>query len=258
MNNTRPGLRILEGPAAVAASAAGEFRARAYAAYGQGKIFTCALSGGTTPQLMYQDLSNQADVDPFPAGFWDSVHFFWGDERDVPPDNPASNYRAAQEMLLDRIAIPANNIHRIMPERGGAINAAEEYEAELKSFFSLEGGEIPRFDLIFLGMGEDGHTASIFPFSNVAHEAFRLASAPYVEKLGAFRITLTLPVINNAACVVFLIAGAEKADAVRQVLGDAFLSERLPAQLIRLKRGELIWLLDRAAASKLPPASQFS
>ena len=237
----------------MAAAAATAFRARAFKAFRRGKLFVCALSGGSTPTSMYRELNVQQSTEPFPTGFWESVHFFWGDERDVPPDHPESNYRVAREMLLNWVALPESNIHRILSERGGAIKAAEEYEAELRRFFSLTGKEIPRFDLIYLGIGADGHTASIFPLSSVVHETDRLVSALWVEKLNAFRITLTLPVINNAACVIFLVTGLEKAEAVRQVLGGHQLPECLPAQLVKPRSGELLWLLDRAAASKLSP-----
>jgi len=251
MNGSKPDLRILETPASVAAVAAEEFRKRTFDAYRRGQPVAFALSGGTTPQLMFRKLCSWSVERPLPAGFWNFTHVFWGDERDVPPDSPASNYRAAREGLLDRIEIPTGNIHRIMPERNGAVKAAEDYEAELRTFFSLRKGEIPRFDLVFLGMGEDGHTASIFPYSDVVHENTRLVSAPWVAKLNAFRITLTPPVINNAACVIFLVIGAEKADAVRLVLEGPHMPEQFPAQIVNPKSGKLIWLLDRAAASKL-------
>lgn len=251
MDRIKPELRILEGPAAVAAAAAEEFRARVFAAYRRENFFACALSGGTTPQLMFRELARRAGESPIPAGFWNHIHLFWGDERDVPPDNPSSNYRAAREALLETIEIPACNIHRIMPERGGAVKAAEEYETELKTFFSLSKGGIPRFDLVFLGMGEDGHTASIFPASAALNENVRLVSAPWVAKLNAFRITLTPPAINNAACIIFLVTGAEKAGAVQQVLEGSYMPEQLPAQIVNPKSGKLIWLLDRAAASQI-------
>jgi 6-phosphogluconolactonase len=251
MGNIKPELHILDSPAAVATVAAKEFRAQIIDAYGHGKVFSCALSGGTTPLLMFRELGNEGGERPLPAGIWNLTHLFWGDERDVSPDDPASNYRSAREALLERIEIPASNIHRIRPEKGAAVKAAEEYEAELRAFFSLGQGEIPRFDLVFLGMGEDGHTASIFPASDIVHESARLVSAPWVPKLNAFRITLTPPVINNAACIIFLVTGAGKAAAVQQVLEGPYTPEQYPAQIVRPKSGKLIWLLDRAAASML-------
>jgi 6-phosphogluconolactonase len=256
MDSVRPELRLLDGPAAVAAAAAVEFRAQIQGAYRRGKVFSCALSGGTTPQLMFHELGSEAGKHLLPSGIWGLTHFFWGDERDVPPDDPASNYRSAREALLDRIGIPPGNIHRIMPEKESAVIAAEEYEVEIRGFFSLSKGELPRFDLVFLGMGEDGHTASIFPYSDVVHENSRLVSAPWVPKLNAFRVTLTPPVINNAACIIVLVTGAAKAEAVKQVLQGPYLPEQFPAQIVRPESGRLIWILDRAAASKLSDRSQ--
>jgi 6-phosphogluconolactonase len=251
MDGIRPELRILDGPAAVASAAAREFRMQIVDAYARGKVFSCALSGGITPQLMFQQLGNEMGSQARPAGIWGLAHFFWVDERDVPPDNPANNYRAVRESLLDRIEIPAGNIHRITTEKGDAMKAAEEYEAELRAFFSLNEGEIPRFDLVFLGLGEDGHTASIFPSSEVVNESNRLVSSPWVPKANAFRITLTPPVINNAARIIFLVTGLGKAEAVQRVLEGRFAPEQYPAQIVRPTSGRLIWMLDRAAASKL-------
>jgi 6-phosphogluconolactonase len=255
MDSFKPELRVFEGIGEVAAAAAGEFRARGFDACKDRRSFTCALSGGTTPQSMFRELAGQSREGLFPLGFWNNTHIFWGDERDVPPDNAASNYRAAREALLDHIDIPAGNIHRMAPERGGAIAAAEEYEAELKAFFSLGKGATPQIDLFFLGIGEDGHTASIFPSSDVLYENTRLVFAPWVGKLNAFRITLTPRVINNSLCSIFMVTGAEKAETVRQVLEGPYMPERFPAQIVRPKSGRLIWLLDRAAASQLSHTS---
>jgi len=254
MSSFKPDLRVFDGISEAAAAAAAEFRMRLFEAYRKGRPFACALSGGTTPQSMFRNLVVQAEERPFPPGFWNNTHIFWGDERDVPPDSAASNYRAARETLLDHIEIPASNIHRVMPELGGAAKAANAYEAELKAFFALEKGRFPRFDLVFLGMGEDGHTASIFPSSEILHEKTRLVAAPWVAKINAFRITLTPPVINNSACTIFLIAGDEKAGAVQKVLEGPYLPEQYPAQIVRPESGELIWMFDRAAASLLTTA----
>jgi 6-phosphogluconolactonase len=247
-------LHIFGSPAEVAAAAAGEFCRRAESRMRAGKPFSCALSGGTTPLQMFEMLGNRALQGLFPTGFWDAVHFFWSDERDVPPDHPDSNYCAARETLFNRIPLSPNNVHRIVPEKGGAVRAAEEYEAELRKFFSISEGDFPRFDLIFLGMGADGHTASIFPGSDAVYERSRLVCAPWVQKLESYRVTLTPPVINNAACTIILVTGMEKADTIRRVLEGPCIPGQLPAQLITPKSGDLLWLLDCAAASKLAAA----
>jgi 6-phosphogluconolactonase len=186
-----------------------------------------------------------------PAGFWNRVHFFWGDERDVPPTHPDSNYRLARETLLDKIGIPENNIHPIRPESGSPSVAAVSYENELRRFFALQPGEIPRLDLIFLGMGDDGHVASLFPHSEALNEKTHLVAAPWVAKFNSYRITLTLPVLNNAECVVFMIQGSSKAETLNRVLTGAWCPDQLPAQAVRPRAGELLWLLDSAAAVRL-------
>jgi 6-phosphogluconolactonase len=252
MSHTAFSLRVFADTGSLAAAAAEEFCGRVIHARDQGNIFSCALSGGSTPRILFRQLSDPGVLARLPAGFWNSVHFFWGDERDVPPDHPDNNYRVAQETLLARIEIPARNIHRIRPESGGALKAAAEYEMELKRFFGIQEGKLPRFDLIFLGMGDDGHTASLFPYSDAAKDRTHLVAAPWIEKLHSFRITLTLPVINNAACIIFLISGQSKADILCQVLRQGWVPELLPAQAVRPNTGELLWLVDRAAASKLP------
>ena len=197
---------------------------------------TVALSGGSTPKLLYQLLADPTE--PFREQVpWPKIHFFWSDERHVPPDHPESNYRMANEALLAHVPVTRDNVHRILSENPNAAEAAEQYEAEVP----------PRFDLILLGLGSDGHTASIFPGSEVLHETKRLVAAPYVEKLKAYRITMTLPLINNAASVVFLVSGADKAEIVREVLRGP---KRYPAQEVK-PANELVWMLDRAAAGKL-------
>ena len=202
--------------------------------------FAVALAGGSTPRGMYSLLVG-ARLD------WEQVHFFWGDERCVPPDDPDSDFRMANETLLSHIPVPAGNIHRILGEHP-AEEAAWEYEHELTAFFD-EG--IPCFDLVLLGLGNDGHTASLFPGAPALHETTRRAVAvshdspppPLVD-----RVTLTPPVFKAAAEVLFLVAGAEKAERLEQVLHGPYLPDLLPAQLIRPVNGRLRWLVDRAAA----------
>ena len=222
-------LQILETPEDLARAAAELFVQRA--------VSTVALSGGSTPKLLYHLLADPNE--PFHAQVpWSKIHFFWTDERHVPPDHPDSNYRMAHEAMLAHVPVTTDNVHRIMSENPNAAEAAEQYEQVVPA----------RLDLLLLGLGTDGHTASIFPGSEAVHERERLVAAPWVEKLNCYRITMTLPLINNAASVAFLVSGAEKAEIVREVLRGP---KRYPAQEVRPVAGELRWVLDREAASKL-------
>jgi 6-phosphogluconolactonase len=206
--------------------------------------FTVALSGGSTPKALYARLALPAYAEQIP---WHRVHLFWGDERSVPPDHPESNYRMVQESLLSKINIPAEHVHRIAGEKEPKV-AVAEYEAELKRFFKLAGGALPRFDLIFLGLGEDGHTASLFPGSEALNDSEHLVAAAYVEKLKAHRLTLTLPVLNEAVEVVFLIAGASKAGIVKELLGRQESAMSYPAAKIQPRNGKLIWMITADTA----------
>lgn len=215
--------------------------AEAIAARGQ---FTVALSGGSTPRAAYALLAAE-EVD------WPRVHVFWGDERCVPPDHLDSNYRLAREALLDKVPIPAENIHCIR----GEINpeeAAADYERTLRSFFARHPEEpTPCFDLILLGMGEDGHTASLFPGTAALNEQTRWVVAHYVDKLRAWRVTLTPVVINAAAHVTFIVSGAGKAERLREVLTGPYRPDTLPSQIVRPTDGRLLWLTDAAVAGLL-------
>ena len=202
---------------------------------------TVALSGGSTPKLMFQILADQFRDDVS----WDRTHVFWSDERHVPPDDPESNYRLAHEALLSHVPVVAENVHRIRSENPNAAAAAAEYE---QTIVEVTKQTLPRLDLIFLGLGTDGHTASIFPGSEVLHETTRLVAAPYVEKFKSHRITMTLPLINNGSSVVFLVSGAEKAEIVKEVLEG---ENNYPAQAVKPTQGELIWMLDKEAAAYL-------
>jgi 6-phosphogluconolactonase len=244
-------IRVYANPLMLAKSAAEEFFERALQSHANGKIFSCALSGGSTPSHLFEYMSDQATLARLPAGFWNAVHFFWSDERDAPSNHPDSNYRLAREILLSKIDIPDANIHPMHSKCDSAAAAATAYESELKRFFALLPEDAPRLDLIFLGLGDDGHTASLFPHSEALNEKTRLVSAPWVEKINSYRITLTLPAINNAACIAFLIQGIGKADIVRRVLTEDPSPDKLPAQMIQPNTGELLWLLDHAAAAKL-------
>ena len=229
-------LKILETPQDLARAAAQLFVAKSSEAVAQRGLATIGLSGGSTPRLLYQLLADPNE--PFREQVpWPSIHFFWTDERHVPPDHPESNYRMAKEAMLSKVPVARENVQRVMSENPNAEEAAEDYEKKVMS--------TPRFDLILLGLGTDGHTASIFPESEVLLETKRLVAAPWVEKLKSYRITMTLPLINNAALVVFLVSGAEKAEIVKEVLRGP---KRYPAQEVE---GEVMWMLDREAAGKL-------
>jgi len=235
-------IRILNAPQELFQAAAAEFIALASTAIRDHRKFTVALSGGSTPKSLYSVLARSA----LP---WDKIFFFWSDERHVPPDHPESNYRMAKEALLSKVPVPPKNIFRVRAEEKDANVVAKDYEEALRSFFGLRPGEFPRFDLILLGLGPDGHTASLFPNTAALNETKLLVVANWVEKFKANRITFTYPVLNNAACVIFLVSGADKADMVRTVLEDG--RADLPSQRVHPVNGRLLWLLDKGAASKL-------
>ena len=262
-------LKVFRDPAAVARAAAQHFVNL--------KPRSVALSGGSTPRVLYELLADPQE--PFRDQIaWNETHFFFSDERHVPPHHPDSNFRMVNEALFSRVPVPAQNVHRVLAENPNAERVAEDYEADLREFFGggissrsvVEGVAdrspaegIPAFDLILLGLGEDGHTASIFPGSEVLHETKRLVVAPWVEKFNAYRITMTLPVLNNAKSVVFLVTGASKAEILREVIEtqtkpdtkpDTRSSEKkasevlYPAQAISPTSGAVTWLVDEAAA----------
>ncbi len=206
--------------------------------------FAVALSGGTTPRRTYELLAEPAFAERVA---WPLVHVFWGDERCVPLDDPLSNARLAREAWLDKVPIPVAQIHPIDCQANPA-NAARQYEGELHRLF--RGGP-PRFDLILLGLGDNGHTASLFPGSRALEDQERWTAEVYVAEQDLYRVTLTLPVLNRAAVVAFLVAGAAKAAVVREVIEGPRDPQRLPAQLIQPRAGELHWLLDKAAAASL-------
>jgi 6-phosphogluconolactonase len=207
--------------------------------------FSVALAGGSTPKRIYEllaaeDLSRELD--------WSQVHIFFGDERCVPPDNAESNYRMANEALLSRVALPEQNVHRMRGE-GDAVANARLYEDELRGYF--DGDSWPKFDLVMLGMGDDGHTASLFPETSALDVRTAWVTANWVEKFDTFRITLTAPAINHARHVMFVVTGASKAARLEEVLYGAREPHRLPSQLIQPHEGLLAWFLDEAAAKQL-------
>jgi 6-phosphogluconolactonase len=232
-------------------AAADEFVRCAREALAARDRFTVALSGGSTPRRLYQLLaakSFRSQVD------WNRVEVFWGDERCVPPDHADSNYHMAREAMLSHLSIPAEHIHRIEAERSDREAAARDYEAVLAGVFGVSAGaEPPSLDLVLLGMGPDGHTASLFPHTKALDETTRWVVANHVPQLNTDRLTLTLPILNRAREVLFLVAGADKAERWAEVLGPSFAgAPHLPAQLIRPALA-LKWFVDFAAASRLLP-----
>jgi 6-phosphogluconolactonase len=209
-----------------------------------------AISGGNTPKAAFQLLAdpNQPWRSRMP---WDNLDIYWVDERAVPPDAAESNYRMTREALLDHVPLRPEQIHRIEGELDPEL-AANRYESELRNTFRLEGAESPRFDLVALGMGDDGHTASLFPHTEAIHEVTRLVTANHVPQKDTWRITLTWPVIDHASSVFFLIAGQDKAAVLKEVLTGPRDPERLPSQLIWPASGILTLILDKAAAALLP------
>jgi 6-phosphogluconolactonase len=242
-----PQIEILPDVRQLAERAAGYCLRRMEERLGSAERFTLVLAGGSTPKKMYACLAAEK-ID------WRRVHFFWGDERCVPPEAAESNYGMAQETLFRQLPLPPENIHRMAGEKP-AQEAAHLYEEDLQGFF---GKGLPRFDLILLGLGTDGHTASLFPGSSALRAGRRWAvpvehtipPPPLVE-----RVTLTLPVLNAAAEVLFLVAGADKADILAEVLEGPYQPRRYPAQGVRPANGGLLWLAEAAAAEKLIRAS---
>ena len=210
--------------------------------------FVVALAGGSTPRALYQLLASDKFRNLID---WTKVFFFFGDERNVLPDDGESNFRMANESLLEPLNVSAENIFRWQTEIGNAEEIATDYEQKIKDFFGLNAGELPRFDLILLGMGDDGHTASLFPETVALNETSKIAAANRVEKLDATRLTLTFPAINNAANVIFLISGEKKADVLRAVLTGDVQPEKLPSQSVKPRNGVLFWILDEDAARNL-------
>jgi 6-phosphogluconolactonase len=244
-------VRRLTTPQDLFQAAAEEVIGAATAAVAKRGQFTIALSGGSTPKSLYTLIAANADAN-LP---WAQMFFFWGDERHVPPTDPDSNYRMAQESLLSKVPVPPANIFRIPTEKPDASAVADAYEQTLRKFFGLPSGEFPRFDLILLGMGPDGHTASLFPETAALQEKSRLVVANWVEKLNTSRITLTLPVLNAGRRVAFLVSGADKAAVLHEVLEGKDPGEKYPSKLVRPSDGKLVWFVDKAAASELSPST---
>jgi len=242
----KPDIRIFKDVEDLSRAAANLFIEQAAKSINERDRFLVALNGGNTPMRLFQllgaDFREQVN--------WSKVHIFWGDERCVPPDDPGSSYGQARDVLLSRVLIPDTNVHRIKGELG-PVDASKEYSLVLKELSSPPLGW-PRFDLVYLGMGEDGHTASLFPGSPVDVAEPVIPVTAHYQDRPADRVTLTPVVFNSARKVVFMVTGEKKAIILAEVLSDRYNPEQYPAQRINPKVGELIWLVDEAAARKLP------
>ncbi len=236
-------VRLYADKEAVAEAVAQHFVTLAVEAIAQKQPFSVALAGGSTPRPAYESLATPRYADRLD---WSQVELFWGDERCVPPDHAESNYRMAYEALLRHVPIPEQNVHRMWGELEPE-QAAEDYEEQLRSSFG--DVRVPRFDLILLGLGEDGHTASLFPHTPVlqGQGQERWVVAHYVEKLGAWRLTLTPVVLNAAENVTFIVVGERKAAILEEVTEGPYRPQELPAQRVQPRRGRLRWFVDRAA-----------
>lgn len=257
LNKPRAVIKIYADANELAQAAAHHFAGLADRHIAESGRFTVALSGGSTPKQMFSILAEKPFAETVP---WASIYLFWADERCVPPDHPDSNYRVANEMLLSKVSLPRENIFRILAEDEDHERAAKNYSETIRQFFHLDIAtsgtiDLPGFDLIFLGMGPDGHTASLFPRTEALQINDRIVAANYVEKFQSYRITLTAATINHAHNVTFLVAGDDKAATLREVLEGQDNPDLYPSQLIKLVErpvdGSLLWMADEAAAKLL-------
>jgi 6-phosphogluconolactonase len=242
-------IRILADGAAIAKHAAQEFVQAAGEALRAKGSFNVALAGGSTPKALYSLLVNDPSLRSQVP--WDKIHLFFGDERHVAPNHPDSNFRMATEAMISKSPLKPEQVTRIKGENPNADHAALEYEKALREYFKLRDGEYPRFDLLLAGMGNEGHTLSLFPGTKALHADGRLVVRNWIGKLYSERITLTAPAASNAAQVIFMVTGADKAPALKAVLEGPFEPEQLPAQLLQPQNGKLLWLVDAAAGSML-------
>lgn len=247
-------IKVFENLEKLSRFAADRFTELAEKSIDQNGRFAVALTGGSSPRRLYELLASEefrGRVD------WSKIYFFIGDERNVPPDSEQSNFRLANETLFENPLIPPENIFRWKTEEfENAEETARDYEQTIRDFFGLNNAEdpesnLPRFDLIFFGMGDDGHVASLFPETDALDETEKIAVANFVEKLDATRLTFTYPAINNAANIIFLVSGEKKAEALSEVLEGEFHPEKLPAQNVRPVNGDLLWLIDKDGAKLL-------
>lgn len=212
-------------------------------------VFSMALAGGSTPKMLYALLAEHPTLrNSLP---WDKMQVFFGDERHVGPGHADSNFQMASDAMLSKVPLQAEQIHRIRGEYPDTAQAAAEYEDEIRRTFVLKAGEFPRFDLLLLGMGNEGHTLSLFPGTKALHESQRIVTRNWVGKLYTERITLTAPAANTAANIIFMVTGSDKACALKAVLEGPHEPDQLPAQTIQPTNGSLAWLIDAAAGSML-------
>jgi 6-phosphogluconolactonase len=242
--------RVYDGADALSNAAAEHFLEASKAAIAERGKARIAVSGGNTPKRTFELLANPSQ--PFLKAMpWEQIELYFVDERCVPPDDKDSNYRMTREALLEKVPLKAEQVFRVEGELEPEA-AAARYETVLRSRFRLEGAEVPRFDVLALGMGDDGHTASIFPHTAAIHELGRVVVANHVPQKNTWRVTLTWPVIIEARDIFFLIGGKDKADPLHRVLQGPYDPETLPSQLIQPKSGKLLMLLDRDAAALIP------
>jgi 6-phosphogluconolactonase len=247
-----PGMRVYIKQSAhgVAYTAAEVFLRLAKQAAAEGRRFRAALSGGSTPRMLYELLASDTNI--FRADVpWDNIDFFFGDERWVPHEHPDSNFKLADDFLFRPLDIAGANVYPFRTTGVDPDESARHYEATLRGVLDATRDSVPELDLVFLGMGDDGHTASLFPGTDVVHDNERLAAGLYVPKLSANRVTLTPLTLNSAAQVLFMVTGAAKAPALREVLEGTYEPDRFPSQALRNSFGQVTWLIDKDAAARL-------
>ncbi len=242
-------IRILTDLPAIAKRAAQEFLQAATSAVAERHSFSVALAGGSTPKALYSLLASDAGLRAQLP--WDKMHLYFGDERNVAPEHPDSNFRMATETLISKLPLKPDQVTRIKGEYKDTEKAAQEYEQVLRASFKLADGQFPRFDLVLLGMGNEGHTLSLFPGTKALHETKRIVVRNWIGKLYTERITLTAPAVNQAAQAIFMVTGADKALALKGVLEGPYEPEQLPAQMIQPQSGKLVWLVDTAAGGMI-------
>jgi 6-phosphogluconolactonase len=243
---------ILKDNAAIARRAAEIFVKLAQSAITRNGSFTVALAGGSTPKLLYSLLATDTDLRAKVP--WDKMQLFFGDERHVGPDDAQSNFKMASEHMITKAPLKPEQVHRIKGEYPDPERAAKEYEQDLRAHFHLKDAELPRLDLVLAGMGDEGHTLSLFPGTKALHAQGRTVVRNWVGKLYTERITITAPAANNAEMILFMVAGKEKVLALKGVLEGPYEPEQLPAQLLQPTNGKLLWLVDEAAGSMLTNA----
>ena len=242
-------LRVFRSLEELSQAAAVRFCELACNSVAEKRTFSAALSGGSTPRRLYELLASPVFSIP-----WESIHLFQVDERCLPPEHPESNYRMLYEVLLSHAPIPEANFHRMAAELEDREGASRQYAAEINRVLQPGQDEILRLDLVLLGMGRDGHTASLFPGTAALRERAAWVRPNFVEKIRAYRLTLTLPVLNAAARILFLVAGADKAETLRQVLEGPRRPEELPVQYVQPASGQVEWYVDENAARLLKSA----